>query len=103
MRAFILFLAFFLSGSALGGEPIQCDVQIGLNGFYNVDVTDGGLVTVTSRSGSLWKGLSTYTKSGRTGVEYFYLPVTYGEGIEIKSDGQETWMCLDERTCGLCR
>lgn len=94
-----------LSGSAMAN--IECSTKIGLNGDYKVKVdTDTLAMEVIGMYDAQYRGHATYWQQVRTRYDHYFLPVTYGSKgfqVRINLDNDRVWLCLDERTCGVCR
>lgn len=105
MKLKSLALSFFVSTSAFAN--IECTTKIGLNGDYKVKVdTETKEMQVTGMYGAQYHGHATYWQQVRTRYDFYYLPVTYGGRgfqVRINLDNSRTWLCLDERTCGVCQ
>jgi hypothetical protein len=86
---------------------INCTTRIGLNGIYRLELSqDSNLMKVTTHSDAVYRGVATFSHSARNSFDYYFLPVSYNSGIEVRVDllqNDEVWMCIEERVCGLCR
>ncbi len=105
---FLLLAILFLISSHAHAD-IHCVAKVALNNSYDVVLTNStspATLTVKTADGFQYSGAATFAIRPDTGMNEYYLPITWDQSILVQiqnGDTSELALCLSQSECYLCK